>query len=84
MAGLNPMVAGQIRLAIAYTPKHLRGRGYAGAALTEVTRAALAEDPQDILLFTNLANPTTNALVQRLGYQPVTNFALYDYSPAVR
>ncbi|MER0476902.1 GNAT family N-acetyltransferase [Streptomyces sp. Edi2] len=82
MAGVNPMVAGQIRLAIAYTPKHLRGRGYAGAALTEVTRVALADGPQDVLLFTNLANPASNALVQRLGYRPVATFALYDFSPA--
>ncbi|PNE43487.1 GNAT family N-acetyltransferase [Streptomyces noursei] len=82
MVGVNPLVAGQIRLAIAYTPKHLRGRGYATAALAEVTRVALAAEPKDVLLFTNLANPTTNALVQRLGYRPVTTFALYDFSPA--
>ncbi|MFF8903225.1 GNAT family N-acetyltransferase [Streptomyces lydicus] len=80
MVGVNPMVAGQIRLAIAYTPQHLRGRGYAGAALTAVTQVALAAEPQDILLFTNRANPTSNALVQRLGFRPVANFALYDFA----
>ncbi|MGW0764468.1 GNAT family N-acetyltransferase [Streptomyces sp. NPDC002676] len=82
MAGTNPMVAAQIRLSIAYTPKHLRGRGYAGAAITEVTRGALAASPQEVLLFTNQANPTSNALVQRIGYRPVAAFALYDFSPA--
>ncbi|MGW5250659.1 GNAT family N-acetyltransferase [Streptomyces sp. NPDC004129] len=82
MVGVNPMVAGQIRLAIAYTPKHFRGRGYAGAAMTEVTRVALTAGPQEVLLFTNLANRTSNGLVQRIGYRPVANFALLDFSPA--
>lgn len=80
IAGVNPIVAGQIRLAITYTPEHLRGRGYGGALVAELTRVALAADPQDVLLFTNLANPTTNALVHRLGYRPVANFSLYDFA----
>lgn len=81
MAGTNPMVADQIRLSIAYTPEPLRGRGYAGAVISEVTRAAVIAGAQDVLLFTNLANPTSNALVQRLGYRPVATFAQYDFSP---
>lgn len=42
MAGVTLTVAGQIRVAPVYTPAHLRGRGYAGAATAEVSRAALA------------------------------------------
>ncbi|MYX26769.1 GNAT family N-acetyltransferase [Streptomyces sp. SID8381] len=82
MAGTNPMVAGQIRISIVYTLEHLRGRGYGGALIGEVTRGALASGPRDVLLFTNLANPTSNALVQRIGYRPVATFALYDFAPA--
>ncbi|MFJ3826021.1 GNAT family N-acetyltransferase [Streptomyces nodosus] len=79
IVGVNPMVARQIRLAIAYTPKRFRGRGYAAAAMAEVTRVALASSPQQALLFTNLANPSSNAAVQRIGYRPVATFALYDF-----
>ncbi|MCZ4515944.1 GNAT family N-acetyltransferase, partial [Streptomyces sp. ActVer] len=79
MAGRTPMVAGQIRVAPVYTPAHLRGRGYAGAATVEVSRAALAAGAAEVLLFADLANPTSNGLYQRIGYRPITDFALYDF-----
>ncbi|MFJ9795810.1 GNAT family N-acetyltransferase [Streptomyces sp. NPDC101145] len=79
MAGRTPLVAGQIRVAPVYTPAHLRGRGYAGAVTAEASRAALAAGAAQVLLFTNLANPTSNALYQRIGYRPVMDFAVYDF-----
>lgn len=36
----------------------------------------------DIVLFADPANPTSNALYQRIGYVPVTDFAVYDFSGA--
>ncbi|MER5933418.1 GNAT family N-acetyltransferase [Streptomyces sp. NPDC002054] len=80
MAGVNPMVAGQVRVDPVYTPSHLRGRGYAGAVTVEVSRAALAAGATDVVLFTNPANPTSNALYQRIGYVPVTDFTGYNLS----
>ncbi|MFJ2202929.1 GNAT family N-acetyltransferase [Streptomyces violaceusniger] len=82
MAGVTPMVAGQIRVAPVYTPAHLRGRGYAGAATVEMSRTALAAGAAEVLLFADLANPTSNGLYQRIGYRPVTDFAVYDFSCA--
>lgn len=79
MAGVTPVVAGQIRVAPVYTPAHLRGRGYAGAVMVEVSRAALAAGAAEVLLFADLANPTSNGLYQRIGYRPVTDFAVYDF-----
>ncbi|MFD4950581.1 GNAT family N-acetyltransferase [Streptomyces sp. NPDC058451] len=79
MAGVGPMVAGQIRVAPVYTPAHLRGRGYAGAATVEVSQAALATGAAHVLLFADLTNPTSNGLYQRLGYRPVTDFAVHDF-----
>ncbi|MFC5636346.1 GNAT family N-acetyltransferase [Streptomyces bullii] len=80
MAGTTPKVAGQVRVAGVYTPPRLRGRGYAGAATAEVSRAALAAGVREVLLFTDLANPTSNALYQRIGYRPVADFAVYDFT----
>jgi predicted GNAT family acetyltransferase len=80
MAGATPLIAGQIRVAPVYTPAPLRGRGYAGAATTEVSRAALAAGADEVLLFTDLANPTSNGLYQRIGYRPVADFAVYDFA----
>ncbi|WP_405881597.1 GNAT family N-acetyltransferase [Streptomyces sp. NBC_01136] len=79
MAGVTPLIAGQIRVAPVYTPAPLRGRGYAGAATAEVSRAALAAGADEVLLFTDLANPTSNGLYQRIGYRPVADFAVYDF-----
>ena len=80
MAGVTPMVAGQVRVAPVYTPAHLRGRGYAGAVTAEVSRAALAAGAAEVLLFTDLANPTSNALYQRIGYRAVADFGVYDFT----
>ncbi|POX42738.1 GNAT family N-acetyltransferase [Streptomyces sp. Ru73] len=80
MAGVNPMVGGQVRIDPVHTPAHLRGRGYAGAVTVEVGRAALAAGAEEVVLFTNAANPTSNALYQRLGYRRVTDFAAYDFA----
>ncbi|MDX2678916.1 GNAT family N-acetyltransferase [Streptomyces sp. NY05-11A] len=80
MAGATPEVAGQIRVAPVYTPAELRGRGYAGAATAEVSRAALASGAAEVLLFTDLANPTSNGLYRRIGYRPVADFAVYEFS----
>ncbi|WP_405972556.1 GNAT family N-acetyltransferase [Streptomyces sp. NBC_00988] len=82
MAGLTPKVAGQVRVAPVYTPADLRGRGYAGAVTAEVSRMARAAGADEVLLFTDLANPTSNALYQRIGYRPVEDFAGYDFHPA--
>ncbi|MFF7313416.1 GNAT family N-acetyltransferase [Streptomyces sp. NPDC008137] len=79
MAGVTPRIAGQIRVASVYTPPHLRGRGYAGAATAEISRTALVSGAQEVLLFTDLANPTSNGLYQRIGYRPVADFAVYDF-----
>ncbi|MEU4166454.1 GNAT family N-acetyltransferase [Streptomyces sp. NPDC026665] len=80
MAGATPPVAGQLRVAPVYTPAHLRGRGYAGAVTAEVSRAAVATGVKEVLLFTDLANPTSNGLYRRIGYRPVSDFATYDFT----
>ncbi|MER5603309.1 GNAT family N-acetyltransferase [Streptomyces sp. NPDC002265] len=79
MAGATAMVAGQIRVAPVYTPARLRGHGYAGAVTVEVSRAALAAGAQEVVLFADLANPTSNGLYGRLGYRPVADFAVYEF-----
>ena len=73
LAGRTRAVAGQARIGPVYTPPEHRGRGYGGAVTTAVSQQALAAGVAEVLLYTDLANPTSNALSQRLGYQPVTD-----------
>lgn len=71
LAGRTRTVAGTARVAPVYTPPEHRGSGYGAAATAAVTRAALADGVRDLLLYTDLANPTSNRLYARLGYTPV-------------
>ncbi|MEU9987022.1 GNAT family N-acetyltransferase [Streptomyces sp. NPDC048045] len=80
MAGSTSMIGGMIRVDPVYTPAHLRARGYAGAVTVEVTRAALTAGATEVVLFTNPANATSNALYQRIGYVPVADFTGYNFS----
>jgi RimJ/RimL family protein N-acetyltransferase len=76
MAGLTRQVAGVVRVGPVYTPEAHRRRGYGGAVTTAVTQAALDAGAAAVVLFTDLANPTSNALYQRLGYRPVEDRVL--------
>ncbi|MET9930860.1 MULTISPECIES: GNAT family N-acetyltransferase [unclassified Streptomyces] len=73
MACFSPVAEGQSRVHFVYTPPAARGRGYAAGVTTAATRAARDAGAAQVLLFTDLANPTSNALYQRLGYRPVTD-----------
>jgi ribosomal protein S18 acetylase RimI-like enzyme len=73
LAGLTRRVAGMVRVAPVYTPPEHRRRGYAGAVTAEVSRAAMNAGAREVLLFTDVANATSNSLYQRLGFRPIAN-----------
>jgi GNAT superfamily N-acetyltransferase len=72
-AGFTPIVAGAGRVGPVFTPRELRGRGYAGAVTAAAGRVLRARGAAEVLLFTDLANPTSNALYQRIGYRAVSD-----------
>jgi RimJ/RimL family protein N-acetyltransferase len=65
---------GVARIGPVFTPKEHRGRGYAGAAVAQVSRM-LRDAGARVTLFTDQANPVSNALYQRLGYRAVVDQA---------
>ncbi|MFD6345822.1 GNAT family N-acetyltransferase [Streptomyces roseolus] len=73
MAARSRTVAGQSRVHLVYTAPAERGRGYAAGVTAAVSRAAAASGAAEVVLFTDLANPTSNALYRRLGYRPVAD-----------
>ncbi len=81
MAGVHRPVAGVVRVGPVYTPPETRGRGYGGAVTAAVSQAALDAGAADVVLFTDLANPTSNALYQRLGYRPVEDRVVLEFQP---
>jgi predicted GNAT family acetyltransferase len=57
-----------------YTPPSARGQGAASAVVAALSAELLAKG-RACTLFTDLANPTSNALYARLGYERVGTFA---------
>jgi uncharacterized protein len=70
MTGVGSFTPNGVRIGPVYTPPDLRGRGYATSLVTEVSRAQLAHRAF-CFLHTDLANPTSNAIYQRIGYEHV-------------
>jgi RimJ/RimL family protein N-acetyltransferase len=67
---------GVSRIGPVYTPSELRRRGYAGAVTEAAVRRSWELGADHVVLFTDLANPTSNALYQRLGFRPVADFVV--------
>jgi RimJ/RimL family protein N-acetyltransferase len=82
MAGITRIVSGMARVGSVYTPPELRGRGYAGAVTAAVSQAALDAGAAEVVLYTDLANPTSNALYERLGYRPVEDRTQLSFATA--
>jgi predicted GNAT family acetyltransferase len=69
MIGVAPEVSGVVRIGPVYTPPDRRRRGYAGSAVAAASRRALAAGAERCMLFTDLANPTSNKIYAEVGYR---------------
>ncbi len=69
-----------ISIASVYTPPELRGQGYASRSVAALSQHLLDSGWQRCSLFTDLSNPTSNSIYQRVGYRPVRDFNEYEFS----
>jgi GNAT superfamily N-acetyltransferase len=83
-AMLSRPVAGVSRVGFVYTPPEHRGHGYAAACTAGVSAQARAEGADTCILYTQLQNPTSNAVYRRIGYVPVMEVLDYRFLPATR
>ncbi|MGH8922685.1 MAG: GNAT family N-acetyltransferase [Actinomycetes bacterium] len=70
LAAVSSAAAGVARIGPVYTPPAHRRRGYGAAATSRATQAALEDGADQVVLYTDLANPTSNAIYQSIGYRP--------------
>ncbi len=68
-----------IRIGPVYTPPGLRGRGYATTLVAELSQTLLDGGRRFCFLFTDLANPTSNAIYERIGYVRVCEAAMISF-----
>jgi predicted GNAT family acetyltransferase len=69
-----------VRVGPVYTPPQSRGRGYGTAVTAAVSQQALRAGAEDVLLYTDLANPGSNSIYQRIGYRPVEDRVVLTFS----
>ncbi|MGN6379633.1 MAG: GNAT family N-acetyltransferase [Gaiellales bacterium] len=81
LAGSRETSPGCARIGPVYTPPELRRRGYATTIVRELTAARLSAGARTMLLFTDLANPTSNAIYARIGYRPIAEAVEVDFLP---
>jgi len=54
-----------------YTPPYFRGKGYASSYVAQLSQIILNRGFSRAVLYTDLANPTSNSIYQKIGYVPV-------------
>ncbi|MFC4590943.1 GNAT family N-acetyltransferase [Sphaerisporangium corydalis] len=75
LAGASSPIEKMSRVAPVYTPEVHRGHGYGAAVALAVSRKALADGAEQVLLFADLAGPRSNMVYQAIGYRPVADFS---------
>jgi predicted GNAT family acetyltransferase len=80
-AAQRPLKRG-IAISRVYTPPEHRGHGYASACVATLSQRQLDAGRQFCCLYTDLANPTSNSIYQKIGYVPVADSSHFVFTPA--
>lgn len=71
LAGYSGRSPNGVRIGYVYTPPEWRGRGYATACVAALSQHALDGGARFCCLYTDLSNPASNRIYQRIGYTAV-------------
>ncbi len=81
MSGHSGPTARTIKVAPVYTPPDERGQGYATTLVARQSQWLLDAGYDKCCLYTDLANPTSNSIYQKIGYRQVAESTQYEFSP---
>jgi predicted GNAT family acetyltransferase len=68
-------------VSLVYTPDELRGHGY-GSVVTALVSEIILKNKKIANLFTDLTNPTSNSIYQKIGYKKVGENIHFDFLKA--
>jgi len=71
MAKISRDVKNVCVIGFVYTPPYFRKKGYATACVAAVTQIALNRGFKKCVLYTDLTNPISNSIYQKIGYRPI-------------
>jgi predicted GNAT family acetyltransferase len=81
MSGYGGATPSGIRIGPVYTPPGLRGHGYATSLVASQSRWLLGSGRSFVFLYTDLDNPTSNALYRRIGYRMIAEAGEVRFDP---
>jgi GNAT superfamily N-acetyltransferase len=82
LAGFGGPTPNGMRIGPVYTPRKHRGLGYATAVTAAASGLLLERGVRFCFLYTDLANPTSNQIYRRIGYEPVCDSRELAFLPA--
>ena len=82
LVGFGGPTPNGIRIGPVYTPPEQRGHGYASALTARVSQLQLDRGRRFCFLYTDLGNPTSNAIYARIGYERVCDSREVAFVPA--
>ena len=83
MASLSRPTTRGISVNAVYTPPQERKRGYASALVAAISQEGLRRGKEFCVLYTDLTNPTSNSIYQKLGYRLVARSRNFKFEYAV-
>jgi len=79
MAGFTREMQTAIGVAYVYTPPYYRGNGYASSCVAQISQIALDNGFTKCVLYTDLLNPTSNSIYQKIGYTAVCDSLMLKF-----
>jgi predicted GNAT family acetyltransferase len=82
MAMLRAPSAGVSRIGPVFMPRSARGHGHGAAVTAAAAELARRSGVNEVVLFADLANPPSNGIYQRIGFEPVSDSVRIDFAAA--
>lgn len=79
MAGFTREMQTAIGVAFVYTPSYYRGKGYGSSCVAKISQIALDKGFTKCVLYTDLLNPTSNSIYQKIGYKPICDSMMLKF-----
>ena len=80
MAGFTREMQTVCGVAYVYTPPYYRGKGYATSCVAQLSQIALERGFAKCVLYTDLANLTSNSIYQKIGYNPICDSLMLKFN----
>ena len=79
MAGSTRSMETVCGVGLVFTPPYFGRRGYATSCVAQLSQLILDKGFKKCVLYTDLANPTSNSIYQKIGYRPICDSVMLKF-----